>query len=373
MTPYLFFFFVSIAALAYGTYTDFKERLVSNWVTYGMVLLGLAGYALWAIIAADAMIFGVSLAVTATTFALSYALYKAGVWAGGDVKVFTGLAALNSANPAILARLGIISIPFLQPISLPIFPLSLFVFSLFAMLPYGAALSAARLMKNSLQKEKFKQDLKTRAVQALELAAAVVGLSPLLAMANITQFAVLPLLFAIALIPKKPRLVLAVVLLFLGLWFNGQLAAQEFVGLLGMFLGIYLLFKLYALSKVLMRKPVKIAELQAGMISAQTIVQNGKRVKIVPEAGIKKLIKYFALNKSGKAMQLLQPKGKVIVSSRAAGGLTEKQIRELKRLAREKKIPEELMLKESAPFVPAVLIAYVALNIVGDVIWLWVF
>jgi prepilin signal peptidase PulO-like enzyme (type II secretory pathway) len=121
-----------------------------------------------------------------------------------------------------------------------------------------------------------------------------------------------------------------------------------------------------------MRKPVKIALLEEGMISAQTIVQRGKSVEIVAPVRIKKLIKYFASYKFGEAMELMQPKGEAIVSSTRAGGLTEEEISELKKLASEKKIPEKLLVKESAPFVPAVLIAYIALNIVGDVIWLWV-
>jgi len=53
MIPYLFFFFISIAGLAYGTYTDFKERMISNWITYGMIVVGIAGYAIVSFIAND--------------------------------------------------------------------------------------------------------------------------------------------------------------------------------------------------------------------------------------------------------------------------------------------------------------------------------
>jgi len=68
----------------------------------------------------------------------------------------------------------------------------------------------------------------------------------------------------------------------------------------------------------------------------------------------------------------MQPKGKEIISSKSAAGLEEKQIAKLKELAKKGKIPDRLLVKESAPFVPAVLIAYIVLNIVGDVIWLWI-
>jgi hypothetical protein len=205
------------------------------------------------------------------------------------------------------------------------------------------------------------------------VAAAAIGLSSLFAFAGLNPWLALPLLVLFAFLPKKARALTAGALILFALWYNAAMAAEQFVLLLSLLLGLYLLFKLYALSKVLMRKPVEITRLEEGMISAQTIVQRGKNVEILPQTGIKKLIKYFASYKFGEAMQLMQPKGKVIVSSSRAGGLTEAGIRELKKLASEKKIPNKLLVKESAPFVPAVLIAYIALNIVGDVIWLWVF
>jgi len=371
MAPYLLFFLISLAALAYGTYTDFKERIVSNWVTYGMVAVGLGGHAILAFLEADAMIFAYSAGIAALTFFFSYLLYKVGVWAGGDVKLFTGLAALNPANPAILARLGILNMAMFQSNGLPIFPLSLFMFSLFAMLPYGAALAGARLLKNRTEKKKFVEDSKDKVLQALEVSGAVVGLNSAMLFLGLSQLLVLPILFLFFFLPGKARAVVAGLLLVFALWFQGIQTLEQFAIMLALILGLYLLFKLYSLSKILMRKPVKVTELEEGMISAITIVKRGKSVEILPEMGIKKLIKYFASNKFGKALELMQPKGKEIISSKSAGGLTVQEIEELKRLAAENRIPKEIPVKESAPFVPAVLIAYIALNIVGDVIWFW--
>lgn len=371
MTPYLFFFLISFFGLAWGTYTDFKERIVSNWVTYGMLCIGMAGYAIWAFLAQDWAILGWPVAATIATFFASYALYKAGVWAGGDVKLFTGLAALNPFNPAILARMGMITIPALQPIAQPIFPLTLFMFSLFAMLPYGAALAGARLLKNREEKEKFKKDFSKRMVEILEVAALAVGFAAILSFYGITLWLVLPLLLVAAVLPKKARLCIAGIAIIAALWLGARQAAEEFLVLAALMLGTWLLLKLYSLSKVLMRKPVPVEELEEGMISGQTIVQNGEKVEIAEEAGIKKLINLFAAHRFGKAMEMMKPKGKEIVSSRSASGITKEEIRELKRLAKEGKIPNSLLVKESAPFVPAVFIAYLALNILGDVIWLW--
>jgi len=370
MTPYLLFFLVSISALAWGSYTDFKERIVSNWLTWALVILGILGHVVWAFLANDAMIAVYSIGATIATFVLAYLLYRLGVWAGGDVKLFAGLAALNPVNPNILTRLGILGIPAFSAIELPAFPLTLFVFSLFSMLPYGAFLAGSRLLKNREEKKKFKQELGKRIVQGIVFSGTAIGASAVLSFLGLSQLIVLPILFLAAFLPRWARIGIGFVLFLFGLWFNQWQAMEQFLALLAFLLGLYLLFKLYSLSKVLMRKPVKISELEPGMISGQTLIEKGKNVEIAPELGIKKLIKYFAQNRF-KAMELLQPKGRAIVSSRSAGGLTEEEIIELKRLSKEGKIGKSLLVKESAPFVPAVLIAYIALNIVGDVIWLW--
>jgi len=372
LAPFLFFFLVSVFGLTCGTYTDFKERMVSNKLTGGMVFLGIAGHTAWAFLSGDVFILFSSVAVTIATFALSYGLYALGAWAGGDVKLFTGLAALNPMNPAVLARLGIVSIAALQPVEVPIFPLTLFVFSLLSMLPYGAFLAIARLLKNKPEKKKFLLGLREKALQALFASGLVAGLGAILQLLGVSQWLALPLFLMASFLPKRAFGILSAAAFAVGLWLNLAGTANVFVPVFSLFIFIYLLFRLYALSKVLMRKQVKVSMLEEGMISAHTIAMKGKRAEIVEGRGIKSLIKYFAQNKSGK--ETLQGKlGRVIVSGRSAGGLAKEEIKELKRLASENRGPKELTIKESAPFVPAVLIGYLALNIVGDVVWFWLF
>ena len=70
----------------------------------------------------------------------------------------TRLSDIISSEVNKKADIGIVGIPFLQPVEIPLFPVSLFVFSLFAMLPYGAGLAAARLLRNRVEKRKFKEE-----------------------------------------------------------------------------------------------------------------------------------------------------------------------------------------------------------------------
>ena len=69
-------------------------------------------------------------------------------------------------------------------------------------------------------------------------------------------------------------------------------------------------------------------------------------------------------------MQMFLPKGKIIVSSHKAAGITEKEIKELQELYKKTKIGEKIKIKLSAPFIPAILIAYLALSVIGDFLWL---
>ena len=56
----------------------------------------------------------------------------------------------------------------------------------------------------------------------------------------------------------------------------------------------------------------------------------------------------------------------VVISNNLASGLTNEEIRRIKRLYFNK----EIELKETTPLVPSILIAYVILCVFGDVVWL---
>ncbi len=318
----------SLAALIIAARSDLRERIVSNRLNSSMLCVGLLGHAAWAVLAGSTGIFLNCLAATISMFLFALVLYKAGVWAGGDVKLFAGLAALNPLNPNILSRLGFIALPFFAAIELPIFPFTLFVFSIVAMLPYGVFLAMRRLARNRAQGEKILRQLR---LFALGFAAAAIGAG--------VSFAC------------------------------GFAAAGNLLLIILMFWAVYFLLRLYAMSKVLMRKALRISDLQEGMIVAETIVETRSGAERKPEEGVKKLIKYFAANRFEKAIK----QQREVVSSRKARGVTAEEIKELQGLVRAGKLEDAITVKESAPMVPAVLAAYIALNIIGDFAWLTLF
>ena len=67
--------------------------------------------------------------------------------------------------------------------------------------------------------------------------------------------------------------------------------------------------------------------------------------------------------------EYMNPKGKEVISSRKARGVTDEEIAELKKYVNEGLLENKMRIKMSAPFVPAIIIAYLVLNIVGDLLW----
>jgi hypothetical protein len=119
----------------------------------------------------------------------------------------------------------------------------------------------------------------------------------------------------------------------------------------------------------MLRKEKKITELEEGEIVAETFAETEGKVERYAPLEIKRIINYFTNNKVQALKEYLNPPGRIIASSRNARGLTDEEILELRRLVKEKKLENAVVIKLSAPFVPALLIAYLALNIVGDLLW----
>ncbi|MBU2475967.1 A24 family peptidase [Candidatus Micrarchaeota archaeon] len=377
MIPFSFsYFFISLLLLLIGSYTDFKERIVSNKLTYGAISLGLLIHAIESFYSNDYFILGIAVAVTIATFIASYGLWKLGVWAGGDVKLFTALAALNPFNLGFIREILGLKFALLSSISIPIFPLTLFIYSIFSMLPYGAILSFNVIKKrNDLRKELI-EDMKKRLIQSIKLIALITGLNYVLVnvlLINNSIFLFVIVIVSLILSAKlnaKIRIPLILVLFGYAVYFDLQNSFQNFfTGVFFVYL-LYVLLKLFSFSrKYALRKKIKVNELEEGMIPAVSFYEvEGKIIeKKALETG--KIINNLRNNNLEALLQELRPKGKEIVSMRKAAGLEEKEIIELKKLAKEKKIPEEIEIKLTAPMVPAVLIAYVLVNITGDLIW----
>ena len=86
--------FVALAGLAGASVTDLRERIVPDWLSYSMVGLGFVYHAALSVVewSPGPLLLCAGSAVLA--FAFAYLLWRIGAWAGGDVKLFTGMGAL---------------------------------------------------------------------------------------------------------------------------------------------------------------------------------------------------------------------------------------------------------------------------------------
>jgi len=118
-----------------------------------------------------------------------------------------------------------------------------------------------------------------------------------------------------------------------------------------------------------MRKKIKITALEEGMIVAENIVsRNGEIIRVKP-LGFGELWDYFRGMNMRALSERMRIRGKIIASAKRAGGVSEKEIAELKKLVKQGKLKNEIYIKMSVPFVPAVLIAFIVLSIAGDILW----
>ena len=145
---------ISIIGLLIATYTDLKARIVPNKLNYGLAIIGVALFTIESII--EMSIWPALYAVfgLAFGFGFGWVLWKLGIFAGGDVKLFMALGALNAFTPALI-KTGLFSTAQIGSMSIPLFPITLFIYSLISFLPYGLFVLIYRLAKN----KKFQKEL----------------------------------------------------------------------------------------------------------------------------------------------------------------------------------------------------------------------
>lgn len=365
---YLVAFSISIIGLIIATYTDFKERIISNKLNYTMLFLGFILQGVMSYYYNNYGILITAVVVTLLTFFGSYLLWKVGVWAGGDVKLMTALAALNPFNPNLLYNLGF-EIPLFESISLPLFPLSLFIFSVFAMLPYGALLTLNAVRKRTDIKKEIFKDIKDKMKVSIESCLGIVGISSVIVFFGIHWLVIFPAIFVFYKIPGTTRKVIAVLVFAFAFYNNGVNAIYSALILYILIVFVYSMIKFYFYSKKALEKEICLDELEEGDIPAETVLFSKGKVIKKPQIAIKTIIKYFKDNNLEGLKKYINPKGREIISARKARGVTNEEISELKKLQKQGLLENKMKIKMSAPFVPAVLIGYIMLNIVGDLIW----
>lgn len=371
-----FSFLLSIAGLVIASYTDFKERIIPDWVSYGMIVAGLALAAYESFLSQSILPLFWSATITVAVFVLAYVFWRAGAWAGGDVKLFTGLAALNPFNPFVLGDFLNVSFVWggkelLFAGALPFFMLNLFMASVIVLMPYSAFLAFTALHQKSNRKEFFTIS-HDALLRALEWGLIIILFTHTLNYFSLSTLLIIPLLFAAGFIPSVFRKGLAILSL-IGILF-AVISSELILSILGVLVFVNFLLAWYGFAqRHVLTHTKKISDLKDGDIPGEWIgLRNGK---VVRENGIsfKTIIKAGVERDLVTIMRTFKSSGDAWADPRQAAGVYPDQIDKLQSAVKKGQLDDSIRVKASAPFAPAVLLAYVLLTALGDgpLAWSW--
>jgi preflagellin peptidase FlaK len=366
---------IAVVACVYASYSDLKNGVIKNKLTFPLIAIGIILNAVYVFTTANILLFIGGVIVTVVIFVLGYVFWKMGAWAGGDVKLFTGLAALIPFYaipyyPSIL-NYQILGIQFPLEATYP-FPFTLIINSILSILPfllvyviYIAAKNKSHLIVELVEPIKnYKSNILSTLV-VTSAAALTYLLTKELHIQILIVYLILIYLIAylITKIPNRIEAVLLSVVIVYALVTSFKITLTGMLLLLISFTLFGILKKLLTtVSKEALQDTYQITELKEGMIPAYSVYEKDNNVYIDDKSFITRVRKAF---KTGDISLINPPKGKLLISSMAAG-LTDKDISLLKELKAEDKIDISFKIKKGVPFAPSILIGLLISLFIGD-------
>ena len=362
--------FIAIIACLYASYTDLKSGIIQNKLTFSLIGLGIILNAVYALMINNIWFVIIGVIFTAVIFALGYIFWKLGAWAGGDVKLFTALAALLPFYPLTL-NYNILGVAF-PIVSIYGFPITLIINSLLSILPFLLiyVLFIAVRRKPYLVDELLApiKDYRKNMVLSLVTTAAITLTYIVLPYIPYKMILLsLILIFVLSLIISKlPNMIKAVIISVFTVYALYTNISVTIIGIVVIFLSITFIGILKTLLTSVNRKALQddyeVADLKEGMIPAHNIYERNDEVYVDDKGFFEKIKESL---KNGNPTGFTAPKGKLLISSMAEG-LTNDDIDLLKGLSKENKIDSKIKIKRGVPFAPSILIGLLISLFIGD-------
>lgn len=361
---------IAILASVYASYTDITKGIIPNRLTFPLIGVGMVLNGIYAILIGDLWYLILGLIITGVIFGLGYIFWKMGAWAGGDVKLFTALAALLPFYPAVVSY-QVFSHTFPMEAAYP-FPLTVIINSILSMLPFLLiyVLFVAMRTKPHLLGELLSpiKEWQKNLVTTLLITSAVtisVLVVQVINYPNLILYLILIYLivFLISKLPKYVKAGLIAVAVFYSFYTYFQVTLMGIITLLLTLIAIGMVRKLLtSVSREALQDDYPVEGLEEGMILAYKLYQTNDEVEWDEKGFFTKIKETFAK----KDLTLIsRPPGKLVISSLAAG-LTRDDIKLLKKLRKEGKIKEEVRIKRGVPFAPSILIGLLLSLFIGD-------
>lgn len=366
---------LAVLACVYASYSDLKKGVIQNKLTLPLIAIGIILNSVYALMIGSILDIVLTVVFTAVIFIFGYLFWKLGAWAGGDVKLFTALAALIPFY-AIPSYQSIVSYQLFGQ-QFPIvatypFPFTIIINSILSMLPFLLIFVFFIVVKNKphLLNELISpvKNVKKNIVLTLVVTSAAtiaVSLTFQLHLQIIIVSLILMYLIIIILskIPNRIKAVILSIVVVFALYKNFEITVS---GIIIIFISI-MVFELIKnlltkVSKEALQDNYKISELKEGMIAVYNIYEKDDKV-YADNSSFFNNVK-LAIN-TGDISVLNPPKGKLLVGSMAAG-LTKDDINLLNELKTEGKIDDEFRIKKGIPFAPSILIGLLLALFIGD-------
>ena len=375
---------IAIAACIYASYSDLKRGIIPNKLTFPLIAIGIVLNGIYAFMIGEFLFILVCVVVTGVIFGLGYLFWKMGAWAGGDVKLFTALAALIPFAPVFVSY-QILGVPFPVEGVYP-FPLTLIINSILSILPFLLIYVFYVVVKTKPHligelTAPIKKDYKKNIVLTLVITSAVTltyFISQQLRIQIIIISLILIYLLALVIskLPNYVKAVLVSVVTAAALFYNFKVTLISIVVLFISIIIIEIVKKLLTtVSKEALQDDYPLEKLHEGMIPAYNLYQRDDEIYVDDKSFTDKIKETF---KTRDFSILTAPPGKRLVGTMAAG-LTSKDIDLLKKLKDEDKIPNTFRVKKGVPFAPSIFIGLLISIFVGDLAYIlqkilfWIF
>lgn len=367
---------IAVVACVYASYSDLKYGLIKNKLTFPLIAIGIVLNGVYVLTTKDIFLFVEGCVVTGLVFVIGYVFWKMGAWAGGDVKLFTAVAALipfyaTTYYPTIVSY-QILGWQF-PLLSLYQFPFTVIINSILSMLPFLLIFVFYIAIKNKphLIGELFSPIKKYNKNLVLTLViSSSVTIAYYITMELKFQIIILTLILIyllstiISKIPNKIKAVIVSIVTVYALINNWQITISG-IAFLFISINIIEIIKklLTSVSKQALQEDYKIEDLKEGMIPAYNIYENEDEVYEDRSTFFGRLKEGIS---SGDVSKLNSPSDKLIINTMAAG-LNTKNIEYLKELRDSKKIKDNFTIKRGVPFAPSILIGLLISLFIGDI------
>ncbi len=365
----VFYQIVAVLALAtvfIANYTDLKERIIPNKLTFPMIIAGIALYLGYGIYQQNFLLAVTGGIGAGVTFGIGYLMWIIGGWAGGDVKLYAALGAL----------LGGYNAPYM---SAPYpFILTILLNGIICLAPVLIGYVIVKSLRTPGIGRKVTEPIREAFPEILITPFVLTGGSILgskvtnyFDLGQIAQILiVLVIILVVYRIPFQIRIPIALGLTGYGAYLHSldilQFLAISFVVVFGF---RFIINSVKVINKHVLQSEIPINELKEGMIPAETIYEKNDEIRRYKSPGLVSSVKRIFENP--KNFQLKPQFDKTLADSNLAAGVSDEQVELLKKGVKEEKIENHIRIKEGLPFAPSFAIGVPIAIFYGDIYW-WI-